>query len=145
MAGDIAVRPRSRWRRHLSRLLSVILIAGTSSIATRIWVWIEVTDAPLPALIADHHRTIDEANLALQQRLQSFYPAGTPEARLIRDLQSESPSPAFQLAGDWTATSRSALYTRTGFPCRYDWHISWTIDDQDRIVRLTGWETSICL
>jgi hypothetical protein len=92
-----------------------------------------------------YHRLLqgsgDKRNIDFLQRLKTTYPVGTPEARLIDDLRRQG----FSAGWDWSVTHRSASYTKFAIVCRFDWDISWTIDDQHHLTQIDGSGGSTCL
>ncbi len=99
---DLTNQSRPRWKRYLWRAIAVSLIAGTSSLLTRLSIWTHELQRPLPSLIAGIDGAPDQVDRAFQQRLEATYPTGVSEQRLIADLLHEG----FQANWNWTGSDR---------------------------------------
>ena len=66
---------------------------------------------------------IQQAELVFDQRLKQRFPVGSDENILLAELNKEG----FTISqlGDHQF---GAIYTVTGFPCRSDWSVQWTVD-----------------
>jgi len=135
-------RPQRGYYLSVGKLAAMIVgTSAATALAIVLWL-LRINDAfdPDPALVRSAGLgtgNVDEISNNFDMAVRNQFPLGSKEADLISELIKEKFKP------DWGG--RRATYRGIPGVCVNEYSVSWVIDSDDRLTRVSGSFQAICL
>jgi len=95
---------------------------------------------PPPALLRDMPTNVDQITPAFSNRVKAQFPVGSPEDKLIAELQREGFEPKWNYQGE-----QIAVFVRGKPVCRNEWRVFWRDDGKGAVTAINARFAAICL
>ncbi len=134
--------PRRAWK---GRVLCLVVALGAGLMASGgTWVSLRLKPTPIPPLLQNLPRSgppTDQGKIT--ERLRARFPMGSSETEVIRELWLEGFSPV--TLQDPQRVAEFDTLGKGGFDvCRIHGRVSWTADNNGRVIAISGGSVSSC-